>query len=652
MTIQELLTSKKINFKEASGGRELNIACPWCGGGEKHDNNFFVNATTGNFMCFRASCDVKGNFKNLLEKLELPLDTPVILSEDKPEEWNEVAPIDESVVEEYHQRLLKMLPTDQGLQEYLHKKRGYTIDTIKKFKIGWGDKRNLVVPIYSGGVCVNFKMKSDPTIPGGSKGMYSISGRGKKRLFNAQVLQAKTKKDTERIIICEGEWDCMLLDQYGYSAVTSTGGALSFDESWIPMFTKFDKIYVCLDNDTNNAGQKGVKKIADQFMKHGLRVFIVRLPNPTVLEGKVDVTDFFTKRKKIKADFTQLLKDAQEYSGTDLAFEKYRFIDGATLDEMEFPANEWIVDRFIQDAGITCIAGPGGVGKSFFTTYLAACISQGLPVLDRFPTKEGNILFIDKENALSWTQNRLRKFHIPKESMQRIFFMSQGDFMIENKEAVEQVEVCIQAHNIKLVVIDTLVKIHSGDEISATDINKISQVFWRFQQLGAAVLFVHHYVKASAQFPITNPVSALRGSSHIYNMVDNYFGYRIDKGILRLDMAKARNDQLMKPFKIDCYISETDIDYQYIGDITDEEEESYKRASCKESIKSFIVPAKRRQEIIDKFHGIFVERTIDRTLKEMKLLGEVETQANGKEIIYSLSVKSHKEYADEQLSHF
>ena len=91
--------------------------------------------------------------------------------------------------------------------------------------------------------------------------MYSILGRGRKRLFNEIILKQKL----EYVIISEGEWDCMLVDQYGYYAITSTGGASSFDKNWVEAFEDIKKVYICYDQDRNLAGQNGLLKTAKLF---------------------------------------------------------------------------------------------------------------------------------------------------------------------------------------------------------------------------------------------------------------------------------------------------------------------------------------------------------------------------------------------------
>jgi len=306
MNILSYLDSKRLDYKLVSGNKEATFPCPKCG--EK--NKFYVNVDTGAFICFRGSCDTQGGLKDLVELLGDKTSEVDIKTSDKAHEIKDPEPIPQEVIDEYHRILLERY---ESFKKYFTEERGYSVETVKQFKLGWGSQR-ILIPIFDEkGNCVNYKQKPDPTRPNHSKGMFSIPGRGRMRLFNSVVL-LEEKKPSE-VIICEGEWDCMKLTQEGYVAVSSTGGAGTFKPEWIPLFEGVGKIYICQDIDENQAGQKGAKKIAKLFSDQQITTYIVNLPNPRKgLEEKVDVTDFFTRLIKTKEHFDLLLQTAQPFS--------------------------------------------------------------------------------------------------------------------------------------------------------------------------------------------------------------------------------------------------------------------------------------------------------------------------------------------------
>lgn len=73
-------------------------------------------------------------------------------------------------------------------------------------------------------------------------------------IFNSDVLPSAST-----VVICEGELDCMLMDQAGYSAVTSTAGAGSWKPEWARFFVHCPTVYLLFDND--QAGRDGLRKV-------------------------------------------------------------------------------------------------------------------------------------------------------------------------------------------------------------------------------------------------------------------------------------------------------------------------------------------------------------------------------------------------------
>jgi DNA primase len=107
----------------------------------------------------------------------------------------------------------------------------------------------------------------------------------------------------EQIVICEGEFDRLVLEGRGFSAVTSTGGAGVFRPEWAEAFREVPNVYLCFDNDA--AGRSGAERVARLIP----RARIVRLPAEVGEHG--DVTDFFVRLGRSREDFLRLLEEAQ-----------------------------------------------------------------------------------------------------------------------------------------------------------------------------------------------------------------------------------------------------------------------------------------------------------------------------------------------------
>ena len=191
----------------------------------------------------------------------------------------------------YHQRL------PPRLWGYLNA-RGIPDDLIHKHLLGWNGQR-ITIPITDrNGEVVAFKLAKDPADATDSPKMVATPG-ARAELYGWEHVLAKPAQ----IIICEGEFDRLVLESHGFAAVTSTCGAGAFRPEWGPAFDSISSIYVCFDND--DAGREGAKRVAGVIPS----ARIVQLP-AEVGEGG-DVTDFFVRLRKTLGEFVELLRAAQ-----------------------------------------------------------------------------------------------------------------------------------------------------------------------------------------------------------------------------------------------------------------------------------------------------------------------------------------------------
>mgnify|MGYP001590739936 CR=1 FL=1 len=132
---------------ENIGGKFITVpepytskTCPVCG----KDGKFYVNTETGAFICFRASCDTQGGLRDLIKLLGDTENGVNIETSEKPREIQDPEPIALEPVEDYHKNLLEKY---SPLEKYFAETRGYTVETVKGFKLGW-DGRNILIPIF------------------------------------------------------------------------------------------------------------------------------------------------------------------------------------------------------------------------------------------------------------------------------------------------------------------------------------------------------------------------------------------------------------------------------------------------------------------------------------------------------------------------
>ena len=191
----------------------------------------------------------------------------------------------------YHQRL------PERIWEYLNA-RGIPDELIHRHLLGWNGQRITIPVTNRDGQVIAFKLAKDPADASDSPKMVATPG-ARAELYGWERVAARP----EQIIICEGEFDRLVLEGQGFAAVTSTCGAGTFRSEWGPYFEPIPSIYICFDND--DAGREGARHVAQIIP----RARIIRLP-AEVGEGG-DVTDFFIRLGRTVDEFTELLHSAQ-----------------------------------------------------------------------------------------------------------------------------------------------------------------------------------------------------------------------------------------------------------------------------------------------------------------------------------------------------
>ncbi|MGH7484907.1 MAG: CHC2 zinc finger domain-containing protein, partial [bacterium] len=163
--------------------------------------------------------------------------------------------------------------------------------------LGWNGWR-ITIPIFNReGQFAFFKLARDPGEEHPSPKMLTTKG-STLELYGWEVVLGKPPS----IVICEGEFDRLVLEAQGFQAVTSTGGAGAFRPEWVADFETIPEVYICFDRD--EAGERGALRVA-RLIPHAK---LVELP-PDVGEG-ADVTDFFVRLGFGHDDFAHLLQEA------------------------------------------------------------------------------------------------------------------------------------------------------------------------------------------------------------------------------------------------------------------------------------------------------------------------------------------------------
>jgi len=217
----------------------------------------------------------------------------------------------------------------------------------------------------------------------------------------------------------------------------------------------------------------------------------------------------------------------------------------------DFGEQQWIVDSLISKQGIAALSGNPGDYKTWVTIHIALCVSRNLPVFGKFETTQGAVLMIDEEDHLRVLKERLKSLGVNEKD--GIHYFSQSGIQVDDESAREMIIEIIKDKNIKLVILDSLVRVHSQKE---NDAGEMATVFRGLQEIikaGASVLFTHHHRKQLGFGSNNNPGQSMRGSSDILAAVDSHVTIEKDRDEddrLIIRQTKLRQAEALKPFQI------------------------------------------------------------------------------------------------------
>ena len=247
---------------------DIKVVCPFH---EDSEPSLSINMHTGLFRCF--GCEKAGDvytFIQLHEGVDFKRAQVIANNMSLP-------PISDVIVEGY----VEALHRSTKIMKFLLEKRGFTEETISRFRLGWDGSR-VTIPIYDENKNIVNIRRYSPTHSGKHKVINYKTGYGvPPRLFPLSALKKS------EIWIVEGETDCMLATQTGVTAVTATGGALAWNPGWADLF-QGKSVIVCYDID--RSGKIGSEKVARTLSGIAKDVRVIQLP--LVDPPDADLTDY------------------------------------------------------------------------------------------------------------------------------------------------------------------------------------------------------------------------------------------------------------------------------------------------------------------------------------------------------------------------
>jgi RecA/RadA recombinase len=294
-----------------------------------------------------------------------------------------------------------------------------------------------------------------------------------------------------------------------------------------------------------------------------------------------------------------------------------------------------VVSGILPKAGVCIVAGEPGTGKTWLVLALARDVATGKPFLGKFAAEQGSVLVIDEESGKYRLQKRMQKLGVTENlpiafSIMKVINLSDPSWEEPLREVIAQ-------QKPELVVLDSLVRIHRGDENQSTEMAKLFATLTKFrEEFGCAFVITHHLRKRVQQSKLNTLEQRLRGSSDIAAYADTVLGLdRVDDRLV-FSQLKNRDGEFFKPLALG--IDDISDDRTEIVVLAEVDEEADKRKLARELVrKALREKPTLREELVTLAKGENIgERTLVDALKSLMDAGEIIRNMEGRKSSYRL----------------
>lgn len=230
--------------------------------------------------------------------------------------------------------------------------------------------------------------------------------------------------------------------------------------------------------------------------------------NAAALKCNLPDPEWVTQSDEIEPEETEI------DPGADLALSLHE------LMTMQIDPPTPIVHNLIDGGSGIIVAGPPNVGKSWLALDMALAVATGGKFLDEFDTTPGAVLIVDEEGTEWGDQSRfdmlLEGRGIGSSADIPIHLAIGKGYKLDTEKGLTAVRRMIERYKPSLVVIDSLIRVHSADENVSKEMAKFFAITTRLMaSTGASFLFVHHVRKIGPLDQGIDPGELIRGSSDI-----------------------------------------------------------------------------------------------------------------------------------------
>lgn len=212
-----------------------------------------------------------------------------------------------------------------------------------------------------------------------------------------------------------------------------------------------------------------------------------------------------------------------------------RIADVAKLPEGE----RWLVDGLLTRSSIMVLAAAPKTGKTWVALAIAVGVASGTPVMGRFLAPvAGPVLLFPAEDDPRSVRGRIEAIALGAGTAfdtLPIHIITADQLRLDDATDREKLEELLEHLRPRLLVLDPLVRLHSGAESYVGHVSELFRYLRSLQRrFEVAILLTHHVAKNRTG---AGPGQAMRGSGDIHAAYDHGAGLqRLDDGSVLLTL--------------------------------------------------------------------------------------------------------------------
>lgn len=188
--------------------------------------------------------------------------------------------------------------------------------------------------------------------------------------------------------------------------------------------------------------------------------------------------------------------------------------------------SRWLVEGFLSAGSLTVIAAAPKVGKTYLCLALAIAVATGTQAMGRYQVgSPGRVLIFPAEDDPRAIRERMEALclgqHLELTADLAVDLITAESLKLDDPQHREQLEELIQGQRPRLLILDPLVRLHSGAESST---QHMSELFGYLRQLTRryqlSIVVTHHLAKSRTGAG-GQPGHAMRGSGDIHAAYDH-----------------------------------------------------------------------------------------------------------------------------------